>query len=80
MKLVLGMVLVSSMVFGQAYAQSAIRADEKISNPEIYRLGDSEDLQADQLIVDHIKAEKQKRQELNQPGQIKRLLKHHDMI
>lgn len=76
MKLILAMILVSSMSFEQAYGQSAVRADEKIKNPEAYRLGDSEDLQADQLLVDHLKNEKQKRQDLNQSVQFKRLLKH----
>lgn len=81
MKMILTILLVSSMSLGSAYAQSAHRADEKINNPDIYRLGDSADLQADQLIIDHLKVEQQKqRQDLNNPGQMKRLLKHHDMI
>ena len=80
MKLVLAMVLVSSLFGTEAFAQSAIRADEKIKYPQEYRLGNSEGLLVDQAIVDHVKAEQQKRQDLIRPGQMKRLLKYRDMI
>ncbi|MBY0414789.1 MAG: hypothetical protein K2Q18_11510 [Bdellovibrionales bacterium] len=51
-KFVQSLVLMSSLFLGSAYAQSAYRADEVKAQPQAYRLGDSNDLQHDQMIVE----------------------------
>lgn len=49
---ILGLALMSLVISSQAFAQSALRADEAAKHPEQYRLGDSNDLQEDQLKID----------------------------
>lgn len=55
LKLVLMALFVSSLMASSAFAQNAMRADELINNPESFRVGDSDDLQADQLRADQLK-------------------------
>ncbi len=48
--------LVLSIVFGSSvFAQDAMRADEYKNHPETFRIGDSNDLQADQMRADEMK-------------------------
>lgn len=55
LKIVQGLVLVSSLFAASAYAQSSVRGDELLKNPSQYRLGDSNDLQGDELRVEQNK-------------------------
>ncbi|MBC7713170.1 MAG: hypothetical protein H7177_07515 [Rhizobacter sp.] len=82
-KMIFAVVIVSSVIGSQAFAQSAVRADERIKNPQAYRLGDSEDLQADQMTVDETKvcnqdSNKNVQSIDNRPQSIKRLNNHSD--
>lgn len=52
---ILSLALMSLVISSQAFAQSAVRADEAAKHPEQYRLGDSNDLQDDQLKIDQSK-------------------------
>ncbi len=52
---ILALALMSLVISSQAFAQSALRADEAAKHPEQYRLGDSNDLQDDQLKIDQAK-------------------------
>lgn len=60
LKMVLAIALMSSMIAGSAFAQSRMRGDEVIQNPQEYRLGDSDDLQGDQLKLEAISKQKDK--------------------
>lgn len=59
LKLVLAVALASSMIAGSAFAQSRMRGDEFIQNPQEYRLGDSEDMQGDQMKVEAINQQRE---------------------
>jgi len=84
LKMVLAIALVSSMVGGSAFAQSRMRGDEIINNPQEYRLGDSDDLQGDQLKMEAMSEQKQdQNSKVNQYQnkiQHKHLLKNSDYI
>lgn len=49
---ILSLALLGVLINSQAFAQSAVRADEAAKHPEQYRLGDSNDLQSDQIKID----------------------------
>ena len=90
LKLVLAALLVSSVYGGAAYAQSSHRGDERIQNNRDFRLGDSSDLQADQMVIDEMKVcndnsvDKKEEQanviihkiDYNKPSNFKRLIKN----
>lgn len=77
MKMFLALAMVMMMAAGQSFAQSALRADEKMKDPSSYRLGDSEDLQNDQVFVDQHNDEKREvSDQLKNHGLYKRLIKH----
>jgi Ni/Co efflux regulator RcnB len=78
LKMVLALVLVSNMALGVAFAQSSLRADEVKKAPQQYRVGDSNDLQADEMQVDQNKSWQDKSDLMKHQRHIqaKRLLKY----
>jgi rRNA pseudouridine-1189 N-methylase Emg1 (Nep1/Mra1 family) len=76
MKIVQALVLVSSLVAASAYAQSSMRPNEIKNHPEQYRLGDSSDMQEDQMIVDQNKVHAEKGKLGLSSDQQEILLKH----
>nr|BDT29061.1 hypothetical protein BHI3_25270 [Bacteriovorax sp. HI3] len=55
LQLIFGALLLS-LVFGSSvFAQDAMRADEYRNHPESFRIGDSNDLQADQMRADEMR-------------------------
>lgn len=83
LKLILAVALASSMIAGSAFAQSRMRGDEIIQNPQEYRLGDSEDMQGDQMKVEAIMQQREQNMKIikhqNHLLQ-KHLLKNSDLI
>lgn len=81
---ILGLILLSSLFSMSAFAQSSMRADELIKSPEQYRLGDSNDLEKDELIVEQNKicdyGNSDKIQKHQKNIMQKHLLKHSDHI
>ena len=84
LKIVLAIVLVSSMIGGSAFAQSRMRGDEIKNNPQEYRLGDSDDLQGDELKMEAMLEQKrdQDSKAMKSQNRIhhKHLLKNSDYI
>lgn len=83
LKIVLAIALVSSMIGSSAFAQSRMRGDEIIKNPQEYRLGDSDDLQGDQIKMEAMHEQKNDSNKMNQYQnhiQHKHLLKNSDYI
>lgn len=81
---ILGLILLSSLFSMNAFAQSSVRADELAKNPIEYRLGDSNDLEKDELIVEQSKicdyGNSDKIQKHQKNTMQKHLLKHSDHI
>lgn len=84
LKIVLAIAIVSSMIGSSAFAQSRMRGDEIIKNPQEYRLGDSDDLQGDELKMEAMSDLKQdqnsKAIKYQNRIQHKHLLKNSDYI
>ncbi|MEA9356088.1 hypothetical protein SHI21_07745 [Bacteriovorax sp. PP10] len=84
LKIVLAIALVSSMIGGSAFAQSRMRGDEIIKSPQEYRLGDSDDLQGDQMKIEAVSEQRpestSKVNQFQNHIQHKHLLKNSDYI
>lgn len=80
LKMVLAIALLSSMVAGSAFAQSAVRGDEMIKNPQEYRLGDSDDLQGDQMKVDQVCNDEKAKESVSQQEDLSKAIKYQNHL
>lgn len=78
LKIVLAVVLVSSMIGTSAFAQSRMRGDEIIKNPQEYRLGDSDDLQGDQIKIEAMS--QQKNDNIDKAQQYQHHIQHRHLL